>query len=648
MKSLSRISKKFIIIPVCIMIITLSVILLQSPEAKDRNRYRAKLLSKLENDTDFNDFENDLFRYEASSSSVTTAYTLHNPENYNIPKLTPLLTDFTHKDYARDNKYSISKQTISMLEKSLSTFSKDKLDPEDQITYDLLEKHLELSNELCDYAYYETMLGKTTGAAANIPVTLSEYPINDSADAQTYLELLAQVPTYFDDVILYEKARAAKGMGTPTFILKDTENELNRFIKNLKTDNNCFVTTFNERIKDVSSISKKERSKYISTNKYYVNQYIIPAYEELYSYIADTINMESDNISHNENHKSSTALNQSQSRNLADMPEADTPYGLSAYPGGQQYYELIVKDATGSYRSLPELIELTEQSIDNALSDVLTVATNDPDAYMYYCDHPVETGFHSPEGILEALSLMIREDYPLLENNPSYEIKTVPDSLAEMLSPAFYMIPAIDDYDNNTIYINPLYTSDENGNLFTTLAHEGFPGHLYQTVYFNNKKPSPIRQLLDYPGYVEGWATYVELNSFSFIDYPKFEKSLPTLYRCDTIINLALSSRIDMGVNYEGWTLNDTCRYFEELGFNSYYASDIYTYVVEAPGNYLSYFIGYSEIEALKKEYKNLKPDNFSEKDFHKALLDIGPADFKTIRKYLIKMNNTDISGNTP
>ena len=46
--------------------------------------------------------------------------------------------------------------------------------------------------------------------------------------------------------------------------------------------------------------------------------------------------------------------------------------------------------------------------------------------------------------------------------------------------------------------------------LFTTLAHEGFPGHLYQTVSFAENNPSNIRYLVTSSGYVEGWATYVE------------------------------------------------------------------------------------------------------------------------------------------
>ena len=53
--------------------------------------------------------------------------------------------------------------------------------------------------------------------------------------------------------------------------------------------------------------------------------------------------------------------------------------------------------------------------------------------------------------------------------------------MEEYLSPAFYMVPAIDSTKNNVIYINQGHMPDDIS-LFTTLAHEGYPGHLYQTV----------------------------------------------------------------------------------------------------------------------------------------------------------------------
>ena len=411
----------------------------------------------------------------------------------------------------------------------------------------------------------------------------------------------------------------------PSFLSLATKQQLQTFLTGLKETDNCFTETFSTRIQDVESLSASQKKKYILQNQDIIRTSILPAYETLYAYCdRQTASIDS---------KQADTDTPATPDSLIDP---DTDYGLCSLPSGKDYYSYLVRQATGSSRSITDLITMTDHALQNTLGNVLNIALTDQTAYLYYCEHPLETYYNSPEAILEALSLMIRKDYPVLKTQPHYVIKQVPKSLAASLSPAFYMIPAMDDYSNNTIYINSLYTNDENGNLFTTLAHEGFPGHLYQTVYFNSTRPSPIRQILDYPGYVEGWASYVEMNIFPYLDYPLEGNSLCKLYQSDTIINLALCSRIDLGVNYEGWTLNATRHFFEENGFRDYYAENVYSYVVESPSNYLSYFIGYLEIEDLKSAYRNLKMENYSDQDFHKHFLDIGPADFDTIRKSLL------------
>ena len=69
------------------------------------------------------------------------------------------------------------------------------------------------------------------------------------------------------------------------------------------------------------------------------------------------------------------------------------------------------------------------------------------------------------------------------------QIKYVSQEMQNFLSPAFYLIPALDNTEENIIYINNGHISDDLS-LYTTLAHEGYPGHLYQTTYFASKTPS--------------------------------------------------------------------------------------------------------------------------------------------------------------
>lgn len=590
----------------------------------DRSSYRNKLYREMLHTVSVSDFSDQLFRYEITQDSITTAYHLRQPERYRIPSLPATLSSFDAKEYEQAAA-SKGNNSIQNLLKQLQQLPHDSLSDSESLCYDLMEQYLSLSGSLQQYPYYESLLGSSTGVQVNLPVTLCEYPLTDASSVDTYLQILQQIPDYFNNVIRYETKRTSLGYPVPSFLSLATKQQLQTFLTGLKETDNCFTETFSTRIQDMESLSASQKKKYILQNQDIIHKSILPAYETLYAYC---------------DRQTASIDSKQTDTDIPATPDSlidpDTDYGLCSLPSGKDYYSYLVRQATGSSRSITDLITMTDHALQNTLGNVLNIALTDQTAYLYYCEHPLETYYNSPEAILEALSLMIRKDYPVLKTQPHYVIKQVPKSLAASLSPAFYMIPAIDDYSNNTIYINSLYTNDENGNLFTTLAHEGFPGHLYQTVYFNSTRPSPIRQILDYPGYVEGWASYVEMNIFPYLDYPLEGNSLCKLYQSDTIINLALCSRIDLGVNYEGWTLNDTRHFFEENGFRDYYAENVYSYVVESPSNYLSYFIGYLEIEDLKSAYRNLKMENYSDQDFHKHFLDIGPADFDTIRKSLL------------
>lgn len=636
----------FILAPILILLIFSVIYGIHTISPTENESYRTHLLESMEQASSFSQFTNALFCYEVTSDSITTAYTLKDPSAYKIPELSPTITSFSYKGYNEGKEKQSESQLLTLLSDTLNRFDASDLDESEQITYSLLENQFNLNKELRKYAYYEDLLGATSGVQANLPVTLSEYPIRTETDVKIYLSLLTQIPGYFEDIIRYEKHRTSLNYTSPSFLLSETKDGLTSIIDSLKTENNCFADTFNERIQLIEGLSEKKIEQYKEQNLSYIQKYVLPAYKALEEYINVALSgvsggdssstSDSTKINSSGTSKTDTSTAAETTTNENYIPDLNTPYGLSILPDGAAYYSLLAANNTGSDKSVEELIFITEQALKEALGDVLNIALSNQDAYLYYCENPMNTYYESPEAILESLSLMIREDYPILKDTPSYRIKSVPDSLAQSVSPAFYMIPAIDDYTNNTIYINSLYTNTENGNMFTTLAHEGFPGHLYQTVYFNAANPDAIRQILNYPGYVEGWATYVEINAFTFLDYPLEGDSLCRLYQDETIINLAISSRIDMGVNYQSWTLADVNNFFEKNGFNSYYAADIYSYVVEAPSVYLRYFIGYLEIMELKGAYKKLQMENYSEKDFHKKLLDIGPADFETLEKYLL------------
>ncbi len=598
-------------------------IILSHVKPTARSSYHAKLLARMEQENDFQNFLNTFFCYHVTTDSITTTYMLKEPSSYNIPTLEPKLTSFSYQDYAKQYKNKQPEKTTEFILDCLHRFSKQKLSKDEQLTCTLLTDYLNTNANLSQYPFYEELLGSSSGIQANLPVTLGEYPLRQEADVKTYLHLLQQLPAYTDDVISYEEHRKKIGYETPSFVTAQALNSTKTMLAGFKKEDNSFIDTFNERIIQIDTLSKKEIRSYKQTNKEYVEKYVVPSYEKIIIYLENVL----------ADSKIDPSTKQTSSTSITDINKS---YGICTLPEGKTYYTYLAQYSTGSNKTVEEMISKTDQALSDATETVLHTALTNQEAYLYYCEHPLESYYESPEAMLDTLSLMIRDQYPALKNIPFYKVKMVSDSLADSLSPAFYMIPAIDDYKNNTIYINPLHTNEENGTLFPTLAHEGFPGHLYQTVYFNESNPSAVRHLLDYLGYVEGWATYVEINSLNYLKYPLEGDALCKLYQAESIMNLALCARIDMGVNYEGWALSDTKKFFEEQGFTSEYAEDVYSYVVEAPANYLSYFIGYLEILEIKDSYKRQEAENYSELEFHKRFLDVGPADFETVKKYVL------------
>ena len=241
-------------------------------------------------------------------------------------------------------------------------------------------------------------------------------------------------------------------------------------------------------------------------------------------------------------------------------------------------------------------------------------------------------GTKDPSEIISILKERMKSYYPEAPE-VDYQIKYVDESLESNSTPAFYMTPPIDAFENNVIYINK--TQIDNATLFPTLAHEGYPGHLYQTTYFNSTKPNPIRNVLNFGGYTEGWATYVELQSYemSNLNNPDLVKLLK-LY---SEVMLALPTRIDIGVNYEGWDLKKTENYITSLGLNSASAAKMYEYVIQEPANYLQYYIGFLEFNSDSVYAQKQLGDKFDLKAFNKVLLDVGPAPFSIVRKKVDK-----------
>ena len=541
---------------------------------------------------EFEAYTEELFCSEVSSNTINLHYTLKNPEDYGITEDAAGLGSF-------ETDTDLVKASVENMRRSLKDFSYDNLDLENKITYDILEYQIKAAEQSADFILYEEPLGLVSGVQTQFPVVLSEYQFYDSQDVETYLELLEMTGAYFDSLIKFEREKSSAGLFMADYALDIVIEQCQAFLD--MGDGNYLYSTFVDRIKVVNELTEEEKSDYIQDNALAVSDCIFPAYEKLISDLEQL------------------------------RGSGKNEKGLSYLPEGIDYYELVVRQSTGSERSVEEMEDLTRRQITDdleAMEKVLGITTEEAQ------EAAAAIAQTSAELILTRLQEGISGTFPEAPDTV-LEVKYVPEEMEDHLSPAFYMIPAIDNTEQNVIYINQAHMSDDL-TLFTTLAHEGYPGHLYQTVYYESTDPDPIRSIMDFGGYVEGWATYAEMGSYYLTP---LSKEQATLLQKNSSIILGLYALADMGIHYDGWSRMDTVAFFSNYGITDAETVErIYELIIGSPGNYLKYYIGYVEFLELKKEWAEEKGEAFSQKEFHEAVLEVGPAPFEIVEEYMWEM----------
>ena len=540
----------------------------------------------------FNDYLSTEFKDFVTSDSITLHYMLKDPSSYGIEDFKPTLGDIDLATLEQDEEY------ISTELDGLKQFDYNSLTEDQKLTYDVIEGYLETEEKAKGFTYYQSVLSPTIGLQAQLPVTLAEYKFYTKKDADDYIEILNLLKAYFEGIIGFEQAKSAKGLFMSDSAVDAIVSQCNDFIAN--PENNFLIKTFESRLDGLSDLTDIEKNTYKDNNKKAVLEEVIPTYQNLITELQKL---------------------KGSGKNTG---------GLCNFEKGKEYYEYLVASNTGSSQSPDELKDILDERIDSLFSEMHSLLTKSPDLLTTFGEE--DYGLTEPSDILVALKERMKSYYPEAPN-ATYDIKYVDPSLEKNLSPAFYMIPPIDDFENNTVYINK--SQIDGLTLFPTLAHEGYPGHLYQTTYFNSTNPNPIRTILNFGGYTEGWATYVELHSYELanFDTPDLAKLLQTYSE----ITLALPTRIDIGVNYDGWDIEDTKKYLTDLGFDTTYADSIFTSVTQEPANYLKYYVSYLEFNATKEYAQKQLGNKFVLKDFNKILLDVGPAPFSVIRKQVDK-----------
>lgn len=541
--------------------------------------------------SDFETFCSELFKKEMESfSTLDLHYTLLHPETYGIDAGDPTLGTYKLSELMKNHR------DLHELKKQLSDFEPDTLSVNQQILYDSLAEMADTALLAEGLELYEQPLAPTIGIQAQLPILLAEYSFHSVRDVEDYLALLSQMDSYYGDILYFEEQKADAGLGP-------SDASIDRIIDSCRSylidpEDNFLTETFETRLSSLGSsvsLSDQQKEDFRSRHLDAIKNSFLPAYRHLID-----------------------GLSGLKGRGINEG-------GLCGFRDGRRYYEYLLRSGPGLSYNIEEL--------KTALSDRMQKDLETISSLSKTAGSDLSFRLTDPPAILTDLQAQMSGDFPVLpESSKKYEIRYVPEQLEDTLSPAFYLTAPLDDPAQNIIYINNGSTSADD-ELYPTLAHEGFPGHLYQTVYFREHTKNPLAALLTCSGANEGWATYVEHLSYFYDNGLSEETS--SYQAAMRSFSLCFHSLLDIGINYDGWS-KDQAAVFIRTCFDADDAlvDELWQTMIDNPTNYLEYAGGYVEIMEMRDEAEKTLGSRFSAKEFHKFLLDLGPVPFSVTRKY--------------
>ena len=487
-----------------------------------------------------------------------------------------------HQYFENPEEYGIHPQKVEITlgdfkneNQPLKTFKKSSLDATQQIIYE----HLNFQPKT--YDYMDSIWSSNNGIHQSLVQFFSEYIIRDASDIEPLLILIQDVPRYVDEAFEYTKKQAQQDTLMFDFeqVIEDCQTILD------SQPDSAITTSLIEKVEPIQPES-------ISILQAYMDQYFFPSYQTIID-------------------------------ELTKLKKDIQPLqGVSHFKNGRKYYESLVMDATGSNESVRTIQSNLEKDIENKWKQILENEN--------FFDQDIPTApFSSIDEILPFLEENYTKEFPKLL---TMRYDTIPLA-TEQSQPgivAYFLIPAIDQTSPYRIRYNQTdYGSDPSSiEFYSTLAHEGIPGHMYQAQYNHEHFTYPIQFLLNNIGFTEGYATYVEMESLNFLDLDEKEKDA---YILNTTLTNDYIALMDISIHYDGLSYNQFVEKYSELFGED--LQDLYDQLCDNPATFLSYYYGYYQIQQLKEEAQNKLGTHFEPLEFHEALLKHGSVPFEIVEQ---------------
>lgn len=538
-----------------------------------------------------------------SQAGINVHDYMEHPEDYGIQ-----ITDYVLYNHEEEASEEAQDEIDQWLKEEMARFSIEDLSWQQRIIYEKLQYENEISEQYQDMTTYDTMLSTNNGLISNLSIVLYEYRFLEEKDIQEYLCYLEDIPACMQDVIEGAQESMDAGYAPSQNML---ESNIDTLAQLCETEDNPLLEGFDARVDAAEYLSEESKASYKTQNQDIVENVLMPSFQETKAALENWLD--------------------------TDLPELK---GLSSYDGGAEYYEYLVEYYTGSGMSAAELHEYLTDNMEQYMNAFYAVLSGNQDALMMYLEDEYEFPYEDPQEILEQLRIHTEEEFPMI-TDPGVEVSYLPKVMEIDGVLAYYVTPQIDTDTINVVRLNGSALNDSISTAYSTLGHEGYPGHLYAYNYIKQSGWHPANNLFSYLGYGEGWAEFAGSTSLKWWD---LDEDLVKILQIDETMGQILSGIVDTGVNALGWTVEEVedclAEYYglekgSEDSINA--AQSYYDFVTDTPGVILSYSVGYLKVIDLRNAVREVMGDVYTDQAFYKAYLNVSEAPFEIVEKYVMQ-----------
>lgn len=521
---------------------------------------------------------------------------------------------FTDADLAHDIKL------FEDLLKELEVFKDAKLNEQQQIAYDNIERFINYNIEF--YGIEDSIfmniqyVDQFGGYVADFGTYMEAYSLRSELEVKDVVDFIESTKEAFPSYLIFVQEKLDRGYGLSDL----TINEMRGYLKDLidAEEGYYLEDVLHEKISKLDFLTDEAKASYKQQITDAINDCFMVGVQELYDGLEAFI---------------------------GKVAKEDEGY-WTIYENGKELYELTLEDLLGyDDIDIQLYIKELEKEISATNSSVMEKQRALINKYNITSYHQLEKVIDNnsifegtPDEMMVYLKEFAKYIVPELKSAPNIVIKEMDEASAKRTTAvAYYMKSALDNTGSEFITLNPvtLLTSTKN-DIIGTLAHEGYPGHLYAYVYSKEQGLSNLSTIMTSTAHGEGWATYVESKLY------EYAKSLSTNEDFGLVMDYLLANqlsghlletRLDVGIHYEGWTVSEVAAYMDKLGYNSDAAQEIFDLIIEMPTQFASYGYGKLVFHKVHNEAKKALGNYYNEIEFNSMILSNGWVELGTLEE---------------